>query len=318
MSRFDRDNIIRALVLEFPSNVRRDASYERQRDFYNYMNVIMEKELNTAPPGLQSGWFVSDLEVYSLQEGLLRGTVSSLVLALAVALVVVFLTTLNLVVSVLASLTIGATIVTVTGLMCYLGWELNVLESITVSVSVGLSVDFTAHYAVGYLLAPHKGDRERRVEHATTRLSPAITVAAITTFVAGLGLMPSSVLAYNKFGTFLMMVMFFSWFYSVFLFLGLLAAFGPQHERCGLDRHAWIWLACCCCCCCCGDNSGGGGDLGDSGDMHRHEAGRDLKHTTTTTAGTETSSFRGIAATSSGSSGCHVPHERVVERSTVI
>ena len=35
----------------------------------------------------------------------------------------------------------------------YLGWELNILESVVVTLSIGLSVDFTLHYGIMYTLA---------------------------------------------------------------------------------------------------------------------------------------------------------------------
>jgi len=305
--RFSYKGNIRALVFEFPSTIPLSASYEDKKYFYDVMNSMMEKELKTAPQGLQGGWFVSDLEIYSLQGGLLKGTVKSLLLSLAIALVIVLMSTFNLVVSLMACVTIGCIIVVVSGFMCLIGWELNVLESITVSIAVGLSVDFTSHYAVAYLLAPHKHDRQRRVEHASTRLGPAITLAAFTTFVAGMGLVPSSILAYQRFGVFLIAVMVTSWVFSTYFFLGLLSVRGPEGERCSMNT----WT--CCCCCCCHDDQ-----------MLSGHGKRTDEHTTTIL--TETSSMR--AAYMSGgtlflqqsqpqaSSISH--HIEVVERSTVI
>ena len=34
-----------------------------------------------------------------------------------------------------------------------LGWELNILESVVVTLAIGLSVDFTLHYGIMYKLA---------------------------------------------------------------------------------------------------------------------------------------------------------------------
>ncbi|CAL8312007.1 unnamed protein product [Lota lota] len=42
------------------------------------------------------------------------------------------------------------------GLLVLLGWELNVLESVTISVAVGLSVDFDVHYGVAYRWRPSR------------------------------------------------------------------------------------------------------------------------------------------------------------------
>lgn len=36
-----------------------------------------------------------------------------------------------------------------------MGWELNILESIVIIMSVGLSVDFSCHYGVAYINSDH-------------------------------------------------------------------------------------------------------------------------------------------------------------------
>ena len=49
--------------------------------------------------------------------------------------------------------------------MVWLGWELNILESVVVSLSIGLSVDFTLHYAIMYKLAT---ETDRYVQYLCT------------------------------------------------------------------------------------------------------------------------------------------------------
>ena len=292
---------MRVLILEFPSNVSMDANYDVINKFYRETNVAMQRELNRAPRGLKHGWFVSDLEMFSLQRALVAGTCYSLLLSLGVAFVVVAASTLNLVVTVLSCLTVASIVTVVMGSMCAMGWQLNVLESVVLSIGVGLSVDFTSHVAIAYLLAPHKGDRKRRVEHVTTKLSGAILCAACTTFIAGLGLVTSSILAYRRFGVFLMLVTSVSWAYSNYFFCGLLAAFGPQNETCPIDGRGT--LLCCCCC------------HGDMGDQESVVSGRRRKIWTdhTTTFLTESSSCPGgplplsgvLAGSSSRGIPCH-------------
>ncbi|MEL6741921.1 MAG: hypothetical protein AAFP26_14850, partial [Planctomycetota bacterium] len=235
-------------MLQFPSTVPLEAGYEQQRAFYENMSRAITRELASAPDGLglREGWWVSELDLFSLQRALVRGTWTSLVVAVAVAFVVVLASTLNLATSLLCCLAIGGAISACGALMCALGWRLNVLESIVVSLSVGLGVDFAVHYGVAYLLAPFRHDRQRRVEHAALAMTSPITLAALTTFVAGAGLATSRVLAYQRFGAFLMMVMAASWSYSLLFLLPLLAAFGPERERC---RAVSAWWCCCCCCC---------------------------------------------------------------------
>lgn len=59
-------------------------------------------------------------------------------------------------------------------------------------------------------------------------MGPAITLAALTSFIAGLCMLPANVVAYYKFGVFMMIIMACSWFFSTYFFLTLCGAFGPE------------------------------------------------------------------------------------------
>eukprot|EP00058_Branchiostoma_floridae_P027996 XP_002613487.1 hypothetical protein BRAFLDRAFT_119843 [Branchiostoma floridae] len=148
-----------------------------------------------------------------------------------------FVTTLNVLISLYAILSIVGTIVVTVGSLVLLNWELNILESVIMSVAVGLSVDFSVHYGVAYRLAPEK-DRESRVIFSLSRMGSAITMAALTTFVAGALMMPSTVLSYVQLGTFLMLVMTISWGYATFFFQSLCRMLGPEGNCCHISIPA--------------------------------------------------------------------------------
>ena len=278
------------------------ASYREIDNFYKDLNARIRSKINRAPKGLRSGWFTSVIELYALQRALYEGTLSSFGVSLIIAMVMLMLTSLNFIVSFFSTLTIGCIIIVTSGFLVLMGWQLNVLESVTVSIAVGLSVDFTAHYAIAYLVAPGKSDRQQRVEHAVTRLGSAVTLAAVTTMLAGAGLMPSTVLAYRRFGVFLMTVMFVSLVYSTYFFLAVLSTFGPQNNCCGVSCQS--------CCCCTSETT----------DTEEHTA----------TLMTETSSLKAIGSPACshhlpGSSGAAYIEQRyttenieIIERSTVI
>lgn len=148
-------------------------------------------------------------------------------LSVAVAFSVMLLTTWNIIISLYAILSIAGTIFVTVGSLVLLGWELNVLESVTISVAVGLSVDFSVHYGVAYRLAPEP-DREGKVIFSLSRMGSAIAMAALTTFVAGAMMMPSTVLAYTQLGTFMMLIMCISWAFATFFFQCMCRCLGPQ------------------------------------------------------------------------------------------
>ncbi|KAH0622675.1 hypothetical protein JD844_025182 [Phrynosoma platyrhinos] len=225
--RFDINDTIRAVVLEFQSTYLFTLAYEKMHQFYREVDTWISHELSTAPEGLSSGWFVSNLEFYDLQDSLSDGTLIAMGLSVAVAFSVMLLTTWNIIISLYAIVSIAGTIFVTVGSLVLLGWELNVLESVTISVAVGLSVDFAVHYGVAYRLAPDP-DREGKVIFSLSRMGSAIAMAALTTFVAGAMMMPSTVLAYTQLGTFMMLIMCISWAFATFFFQCMCRCLGPQ------------------------------------------------------------------------------------------
>lgn len=225
--RFDINDTIRAIVLEFHSTYHFTLAYEKMHLFQHEVDSWIQQELNNAPDGLSYGWFVSNLEFYDLQDSLSSGTLIAMALSVAVAFSVMLLTTWNIIISLYAIISIAGTIFVTVGSLVLLGWELNILESVTISVAVGLSVDFAVHYGVAYRLAP-ESDREGKVVFSLSRMGSAIAMAALTTFVAGAMMMPSTVLAYTQLGTFLMLIMCISWAFSTFFFQCMCRCIGPQ------------------------------------------------------------------------------------------
>ncbi|XP_036438134.1 protein dispatched homolog 1 [Colossoma macropomum] len=225
--RFDINDTIRAIVLEFQSTYHFTLAYEKMHQFYREVDAWIQEELKNAPEGLSYGWFVSNLEFYDLQDSLSDGTLIAMALSVLVAFSVMLLTTWNIIISLYAIISIAGTIFVTVGSLVLLGWELNVLESVTISVAVGLSVDFAVHYGVAYRLAPEP-DREGKVVFSLSRMGSAIAMAALTTFVAGAMMMPSTVLAYTQLGTFLMLIMCISWAFATFFFQCMCRCLGPQ------------------------------------------------------------------------------------------
>lgn len=151
--RFLRDGRVCAVVVEYDSAYTYSNSHAEMDEFRVRVDGWVTQELKSAPPGMRSGWFTSELEFYDLQSSLSRGTLVAMGVAVAVSFAALVVTTLNLLISVYAILTIACIIFTTVGTLVLLGWKLNVLESITVSVAIGLAVDFTIHYGVAYRLS---------------------------------------------------------------------------------------------------------------------------------------------------------------------
>lgn len=234
--RFNKTSLaIQAIVIEFESNVTFSLSYQEMDDFYNQVEAWMSLQLSTAPTSMSNGWFHSELSFYDVQRSLLGSTSLSIGIAMLIALIVLMASTWNIWLSLMSVLCLSCVVVVSIAMLVLLGWNLNVLESVCVTLAVGLSIDFSLHYAVGYRLSP-VAERQAAVEYTLSRMSSPIAMAAATTFAAGAAVLLSTVVAYKQIGTFLVVVMFTSWLYSTFLLPSLLFVVAPPNMKAVLLR----------------------------------------------------------------------------------
>ncbi|CAG5132771.1 unnamed protein product, partial [Candidula unifasciata] len=232
---------ITAFFVQFLSNHSFSHSYEDVQSFYLKVDNWVREELLQAPVEMKRGWFVSSLDFYDLQSSLAMGTPLALGVSLSVVAVVSFFTTLNVLISLYALLSVAATICVTLASLVFMQWELGVLESVVITIAIGLAVDLTLHYGVAFRLSPDLG-REMRVINSLGRMGSPVAMAAFTTMMAGAFMMFSTVLVYKKFGTFLLLLVSLAWVYATFFFLALLRTIGP-HESFG--QFHWPVFDCC-------------------------------------------------------------------------
>ena len=183
---FDQQGKVIGFHLQIITGQSFTTSFTVMDDFWKKVTDWFDNEMAKAPTGLENGWVGCwNLDFYALQMGLSEGTYSSLGISVAVSFGVMLFTTLNILISIYAIITIIGIISITIGCLVLAGWQLNILESIVVSVAVGLSIDFTMHYGVAYTLAPDKSQRDSRVRYSLKHIGSAITMAALTTFFTG-------------------------------------------------------------------------------------------------------------------------------------
>lgn len=162
---------------------------------------------------------------------MLEGTKLAVLVAVMVSLVVLLITTLNIVVSFVAVLSVASVMLVTLAVLVVLGWHLNILESIVVTSAIGLAVDLTLHYAVAYTKAP-PGKRKAAAVWALTRLGSPVLMTTLTTLAAAVAMLPATVLAYIHIATFLIIIALTSFLYSTFFFLPMMSIIGPE-KNCG-------------------------------------------------------------------------------------
>ena len=181
-----------ALVVEYDSNVTFSFSHDEMRDFYHSVENWFSTVIQTAPPQLRSGFFLSHLAFYDVQSSLLEDTLMAIGLAMTLAVIVVFASTFNIGLTLLAVFTISGVIFVSMAVLVFMGWKLNILESVAITLAIGLSVDFTLHYAMmfkrGSALEEDNvgpGDQARAVLYSITNIGGPVTMAAFTTLIPG-------------------------------------------------------------------------------------------------------------------------------------
>lgn len=232
--KFSKSNFpsISAIVIEYDSKFSHSMSYEYMHNFVNQVENWMSKEMKTAPETMQGGWFISDLSLYDLQRVLSESTIIAIFISMILALSVLLLSTLNVFISLYAIVTITFSILVTVAVLVLLGWKLNILESIALSTAIGLTVDFSLHYAVHYRLCSGSVTENRQIatKLALKKMLGPSTMAAITTGAAGAFMMPSLILPYIQIGVFLITVMSVSWLYATFHLGATLAMIGPEKQ----------------------------------------------------------------------------------------
>jgi predicted RND superfamily exporter protein len=196
--------------------------------------------------------------VTDLQDNMVSSAISSAALSIALAFGIILISTLNAAVAFYAIATVIAIVACVMGSIVLMGWELGLLESMCMSILVGMSVDFVVHFAHAWVsdgaaalptgvepadCVPAQPPsqlvaRRELVARTHTSLSTvgiSVLSAGVTTMVAACVLFFGVIVFFSKFGTMLALAMGFSLIYSLFFFHALISWLGPVGRCCQLN-----------------------------------------------------------------------------------
>eukprot|EP00238_Polyblepharides_amylifera_P005552 CAMPEP_0196583672 /NCGR_PEP_ID=MMETSP1081-20130531/44292_1 /TAXON_ID=36882 /ORGANISM="Pyramimonas amylifera, Strain CCMP720" /LENGTH=981 /DNA_ID=CAMNT_0041904627 /DNA_START=144 /DNA_END=3086 /DNA_ORIENTATION=- len=165
------------------------------------------------------------------QRALVDTVISGMGITFALAFAILIFATGNLVLALISIVTIAGIVLTVLGIgaKAIMGWSLDVTESISAVILIGLSVDYCVHLAHAYRESPSskRGDRMR---DALTTMGISVTAGAVTTFLAGAFLFGAVLPFFNKFGFIVVFTVISSYFWSMLFFSATCAIIGPEDE----------------------------------------------------------------------------------------
>jgi predicted RND superfamily exporter protein len=188
--------------------------------------IAIAEELDQVVSNYCSGNVVmTDLDekfVFMNNQGIyVRSAIQSAILGVCIAFVVLLISTRVFHIALFASLSIISVLVSVTGTMVMLGWQLGSIESILIGIIAGFSVDYVVHLAHAYETA--NGSTEERIVEAFGDMGISVLNGMITSVAASIPLFFCQLQFFAKFGTFLCLTIAYSWIFANFGFMSVLA-----------------------------------------------------------------------------------------------
>eukprot|EP01060_Flectonema_neradi_P010169 TRINITY_DN172_c0_g1_i1.p1 TRINITY_DN172_c0_g1~~TRINITY_DN172_c0_g1_i1.p1 ORF type:complete len:1298 (+),score=233.24 TRINITY_DN172_c0_g1_i1:410-3895(+) len=242
---------IKALYLQFNTTLKVFGNpYDDIVDWYDswddWLNAIQtRKEVwvqqyypATEPfPWSSSLMHTSGIWVWmNTQKQLVKGAITGTIVSLGLATGIIFIASLNIIIAFLVLIELIGVVGCVLGMAYVLGWELGMIESVSITILVGLSVDYVVHFAVHYNHVKVGNDnsvtteRQRRVHEVIADMGPTVLGGAATSVGAAMVLLCTWLQIFYKFGIFFLFTILFSYFWAMFFFLPLMSIFGPQNE----------------------------------------------------------------------------------------
>ncbi|GMH36912.1 hypothetical protein BSKO_04785 [Bryopsis sp. KO-2023] len=211
--------------------VNRASGAEGYREWLRWDEAV--KELNVgAPAELGPARQTSTLWVRIWTEReVVQSTKWAIAIAGVCALLAIVVFTGNLCMALLALINLVCVISVMLGFFYLIGWEMGAIEAISVTILVGLSVDFALHISEAYLKSSADARRLRATE-AIQRLGAPIFGAAITTILACLPLMMATILILKFFGIVVASSIALSILYGLGFLCPLLMLVGPDRQGC--------------------------------------------------------------------------------------
>ncbi|CAM9956796.1 unnamed protein product, partial [Phaeothamnion confervicola] len=121
-----------------------------------------------------------------------------MIISVTVAIIVVGLATMNWMVVPFVAVCLVTTLLMTLAILVLVGWRINVVESISITIAAGLSVDYVVHILHAY--QDVYGDRQIRIQGSLTKMGVSVTSGVLTTVGAVFVLLFCNLTWFAKFG----------------------------------------------------------------------------------------------------------------------
>ncbi|KAJ3439580.1 sterol-sensing domain [Anaeramoeba flamelloides] len=204
---------------------------EVTRPIFDDIEDFLDTLNKEAPEGMGMAATISDVWMRMLtEEIMITVALTTIFVSLGIAFLIILISTKNYITSTLAILSIGGVVVTIIGMMISLGWSLGAVESISLTIIVGISVDYIVHFCHAYNVSNEETAFEK-LREAMYSLGISVTSAAITTLMSSFVLFFTYIIFFKHFGIFIWMTILSSVLWSFIFFFTLLVFVGPTGDK---------------------------------------------------------------------------------------
>eukprot|EP00892_Ulva_mutabilis_P011332 jgi/Ulvmu1/8571/UM045_0013.1 len=216
---------VRWLRLEFASATRETAPPADILDSYNDWTAWRDsvEEMGVTRMMVASEVWVQAVTDAALTEGIVWG----IVLSSLFAMVSVYVFTGSVVVMALAAATMVCINTLILGLYHVMGWRLGAIEGVSITVLVGLSVDFSIHFSEAFVRSRLIGRRDR-AQDATMLMGTPVLSSAVSTVATALPLWLTATIALRQFAVIISISLSASFIFALLMLVPLLGMFGPK------------------------------------------------------------------------------------------
>jgi hypothetical protein len=172
----------------------------------------------------------------TVENNFLTSAFSGMAIALPLAFIVLMISTRNWIISIFAIMDIIGVISCELCVMYIAGWKFGMVESITVIMVIGFSVDYVVHLANSYLESQGE-TRLERMSFALLTMGVSVVSGAITTMLSGFMLVFPSYVFFYKMGWIIVTTVLLAVMWAMIFFPSIVALWGPEGDTGDINKY---------------------------------------------------------------------------------
>lgn len=203
-----------------------EPTYEKWQEYADDVNA--DSPSNAQLFQTTNQWLRMETEL-----AFIRGTIRSVLISSGCIALTIMLFTGNLLIMLYTLILIISVVTSLIGYYVLWDWQLGAVESLSVSIVMGLAIDYVLH--VGHAYVTSEGTtRFEKTKHAMIRIGPSVVAASITTVASMVVLFFCELYLFNQIGIIVAATLTTGVVFCFFGFIPMVMIAGPLRKRCDM------------------------------------------------------------------------------------